>query len=98
MLQLRRDGDFPFLLWKDTAPQHFESTYGEYPQVSREPLLHSSMALGCPYGWSSKCPCDFGVLSRGISFKSGPSALSTLLWNCSSKQMLSGICLVRGAG
>ena len=34
MLQLRRDGNFPFLLWKDTAPQHFESTFGEYPQVS----------------------------------------------------------------
>ena len=33
MLQLRREGNFPFLLWKDTAPQHFESTFGEYPQV-----------------------------------------------------------------
>ncbi len=41
MLQLRREGNFPFLLWKDTAPQHFESTFGEYPQVS---LLRTARA------------------------------------------------------
>lgn len=35
VLKLRRDGNFPFLLWKDTAPQHFESLVGEYPQVSQ---------------------------------------------------------------
>lgn len=35
VLKLREEGDFPFLLWKDTAPQHFESTFGEYPQVTR---------------------------------------------------------------
>lgn len=49
VLQLRRDGNFPFLLWKDTAPQHFESTFGEYPQVSftKIPLTHYS------YKWLS---------------------------------------------
>ena len=62
VLQLRRDGDFPFLLWKDTAPQHFESTYGEYPQVSTVTPQHGSTALGGPYGCSSRCPYDLVVL------------------------------------
>ncbi|CAL5228742.1 g11927 [Coccomyxa viridis] len=39
VLQLRREGNFPFLLWKDTAPQHFESTFGEYPQDKPKPPM-----------------------------------------------------------
>lgn len=48
VLQLRRDGNFPFLLWKDTAPQHFESTFGEYPQVSIVARVKSYCSCHCP--------------------------------------------------
>ena len=56
VLKLRREGEFPFLLWKDTAPQHFESLFGEYPQVSTAPSalsLHTLQMVGLPFHWSS---------------------------------------------
>lgn len=34
---LRTKGEFPMLIWKDTPPQHFATTFGEYPQDSPKP-------------------------------------------------------------
>ena len=75
MLQLRREGDFPFLLWKDTAPQHFESLYGEYPQASTIPLLHSSAALGCPFDRKQQELCELCRLIQRHGFHIGAFCL-----------------------
>lgn len=34
---LRKAGGFPLLLWKDTPPQHFLTTFGEYPEDKPKP-------------------------------------------------------------
>ncbi len=34
---LRSAGEFPQLIWKDTAPQHFKTTFGEYPEDKPKP-------------------------------------------------------------
>lgn len=34
---LRSAGEFPRLIWKDTAPQHFQTTFGEYPEDKPKP-------------------------------------------------------------
>ncbi|EIE23050.1 hypothetical protein COCSUDRAFT_63432 [Coccomyxa subellipsoidea C-169] len=34
---LRSAGEFPHLIWKDTAPQHFKTTFGEYPEDKPKP-------------------------------------------------------------
>ena len=81
MLQLRRDGDFPFLLWKDTAPQHFESTYGEYPQASLLSLLHGYMALGLSPWLKEACVHVFmsSCQETSILLRVRPSAFRTFL-------------------
>ncbi|CAL8465497.1 g5033 [Coccomyxa elongata] len=35
--KLRAEGEFPQLIWKDTAPQHFQTTFGEYPEDKPKP-------------------------------------------------------------
>jgi hypothetical protein len=37
VLDLRAKGEFPQLIWKDTAPQHFKTTFGEYPEEKPKP-------------------------------------------------------------
>ena len=37
MAKLRAEGEFPQLIWKDTAPQHFQTTFGEYPEDKPKP-------------------------------------------------------------
>eukprot|EP00884_Botryococcus_braunii_P021487 jgi/Botrbrau1/8021/Bobra.13_2s0001.1 len=44
--QLRRQGSFPHLLWKDTPPQHFGTYFGEYPQnAGKPPFLCKAVGL-----------------------------------------------------
>lgn len=37
MKELRANGEFPMVIWKDTPPQHFATTFGEYPQDKPKP-------------------------------------------------------------
>lgn len=37
--ELRRAGEFPQLIWKDTPPQHFDTTFGEYPEEAPKPPM-----------------------------------------------------------
>ena len=36
---MRRAGEFPQLIWKDTPPQHFNTTFGEYPEEAPKPPM-----------------------------------------------------------
>ena len=44
--RLRREGEFPQLVWKDTPPQHFETEFGEYPQEQPKPPME--VRAPCP--------------------------------------------------
>ncbi len=46
MQRLRREGEFPQLVWKDTPPQHFETEFGEYPEEQPKPPME--VPAPCP--------------------------------------------------
>ena len=47
--ELRRAGEFPQLIWKDTPPQHFDTTFGEYPEDAPKPPMEVTLAPAHPW-------------------------------------------------